>query len=171
MNTFSQEGKNLFVLALISRSHVAPAMYLCMQNSCFGSDIELYFFKLSSKQKLFLSSRILSQPLPESITSKNKGCSWRRKTQRCRMWLYTFFEGKLCFNAASNSSSSEFMATKLSSKIAESLLPLFSTSCCRSSSLLLTLQSSCNVSLSLSLSELLYLSGGKGVMLLLLLVF
>lgn len=137
------------MLALISRSHVVPATYLCMQNSL--TDIELYFFELSSKQKLFLSSRILSQPLPESITSKNKGCSWRRKTQRCRMWLYTFFEGKLCFNAASNSSSSEFMATKLSSKIAESLLPLFSTSCCRSSSLLLTLQSSCNVSLSLSL--------------------
>lgn len=132
--------------------------------------LELYLFKLSSKQKQCFYPVIFSQPLPESIISKNKGCSWRRKTQSCRMWLYTFFEGKLCFNAASNSSVSEFMATKLSLKIAESLLLLFSTSCYRSSSLLLTLQTK-PMSLSLSLSKLLYLSGGKRVMLLLLLVF
>ncbi len=90
----------------------------------FGSVIELYLFSLSSKQQQCLSPAVCFSLYQNLLCQRTKAAPKEEK-QRAVVCGCILFQGKLCFNAASNSSSCECMATKLSSKIAESLLLSF----------------------------------------------
>lgn len=93
----------------------------------FGSVIELYLVSLSSKQQQCFSPAVCFSLYQNLLCQRTKAAPEEEK-QKSVVCGCILFQGKLCFYAASNSSSWEYMATKLSSKIAESIPPLFSIS-------------------------------------------
>lgn len=108
----------------ISRGHVVPTMHFYMQNSgLWLSQWAVSILTKFKKQQCFSPTVCFS--LYQNLLCQRTKADPEEQNQRAVVCGCILFQGKLCFNAASDSSSLECKATKLSSKIAVSSSSLF----------------------------------------------